>query len=130
LKGHIAAQIMQSEQVIAHHFDPHRTPQDRPDRLLKTRQFVALLEFYLDRAVRYQLFDPDAAGEARALLTTLEHGYRLQFTRSGLIFDFEKPGTDPATHEGGIEYYRVGKDLCISLSKRPTPSRTELKAQR
>ena len=96
LKSHIAEQIAQSEQVLAHHFDPHRTPKDRPDRLLKTREFVALLGFYLDRALRYQLFDPDAADEARALLTTLERGYQLQFTRSALIFDFEKPGTEPA----------------------------------
>ncbi len=115
LKGHIATQITQSEQVIAHHFDPHRTPTDRPDRLIKTREFVALLEFYLDRAIRYQLFDPDAASEAHTLLATLERGYRLQFTRSALIFDFEKPGTEPAGHEGGIEYHRVGKDLIHQL---------------
>ena len=74
LKSHIAEQVTRSEQVLAHHFDPHRTPKDRPDRLLKTREFVALLGFYLDRAIRYRLFDPDAAGEAHALLTTLELG--------------------------------------------------------
>jgi DNA phosphorothioation-dependent restriction protein DptH len=71
LKGHIAEQIAQSEQVLAHHFDPHRTTKDRPDRLLKTRELIALLEFYLNRSMRYQLFDSDAAGEARTLLTTL-----------------------------------------------------------
>jgi hypothetical protein len=114
-KGHIAEQMAQSEQVLAHHFDPQRLPQDRPDRLLKTREFVALLAFYLDRAVRYHLFEPDAAAEAHALLTTLERGYRLQFTRSALIFDFDKPGTEPAVHEGGIEYHRVGKDLIHQL---------------
>src|SRR5215471_5868998 len=32
LKDRIAEQITQSEQVLAHHFDPHRTPKDRPDR--------------------------------------------------------------------------------------------------
>jgi DNA phosphorothioation-dependent restriction protein DptH len=115
LKDRIAEQITQSEQVLAHHFDPHRTPQDRADRLLKTREFIALLEFYLDRAVRYQLFDLDAAGEAHALLATLEHGYRLQYTRSALIFDFAKPGTEPAANEGGVEYHRVGKDLIHQL---------------
>ncbi len=72
LKSRIAEQIAQSEQVLAHHFDPHRTPKDRPDRLIKTREFVTLLAFYLDRSLRYQLFDTDAADEARALLATLE----------------------------------------------------------
>jgi hypothetical protein len=115
LKTRIAEQIAQSEQVLAHHFDPYRTPQDRPDRLIKTREFVTLLAFYLDRSVRYQLFDTDAADEARALLATLERGYQLQFTRSALIFDFEKPGTEPAVHEGGIEYHRMGKDLIYQL---------------
>ena len=115
LKSHIAEQVAQSEQVLAYHFDPHRTPKDRPDRLLKTREFVALLGFYLDRAMRYRLFDPNAAGEAHALLTSLEQGYQLQFTRSALIFDFDKPGTEPAMHEGGIEYHRVGKDLIHQL---------------
>ena len=115
LKSHIAEQVARSEQVLAHHFDPHRTPKDRPDRLLKTREFVALLGFYLDRAIRYRLFDSNAAREAHTLLTTLELGYQLQFTRSALIFDFEKPGTEPAMHEGGIEYHRVGKDLIHQL---------------
>ena len=55
LKTRIAEQIAQSEQVLAHHFDPHRTPKDRPDRLIKTREFVTLLAFYLDRSLRYQL---------------------------------------------------------------------------
>ena len=93
-------------------FRSNRTPKDRPDRLLKTREFVVLLEFYLDRAMRYRLFDPDAAEEAG---TPHSHGYQLQFTRSALIFDFEKPGTEPAMNEGGIEYHRVGKDLIYQL---------------
>jgi hypothetical protein len=115
LKTRIAEQIAQSEQVLAHHFDPHRTPKDRPERLIKTREFITLLAFYLARSLRYQLFDADATDEARALLATLERGYRLQFTRSALIFDFEKPGTEPAVHEGGIEYHRIGKDLIAQL---------------
>jgi hypothetical protein len=115
LKSHIAEQVVQSEQILAHHFDPQRFPHDRPDRLLKTRELVALLAFYLDRAGRYQLFETDAATEAHALLSTLERGYRLQFTLSAVIFDFDKPGTEPAVHEGGIEYHRVGKDLIHQL---------------
>ena len=115
LKDQIAEQITQSEHVLAHHFDPKRTLQDRPDRLLKTHELVTLLKFYLQRSVRYQLFDPAIEGEARRLLSDLEHDYQLQFTRSALVFDFEKPGTETAENEGGIEYHRVGKDLIRQL---------------
>ena len=39
LKNSIAEQIAQSEDVISYHFDPQRSPIDRPDRLVKTREF-------------------------------------------------------------------------------------------
>ncbi|MDE2822662.1 MAG: ATP-binding protein, partial [Chloroflexota bacterium] len=68
--------------------------------------------------------------EARAFLDRLEEGYTLRFSRSGLVFDFDKPGTDPAEHEVGIEFHRVGSDLIRSLVQRATrtkeqPSTTE-----
>lgn len=115
LKAGVAEQIAQSERVIAWHFDPHAGLHDRPDRALKNRELARLLEFYLDRGVRYELFDEGAAEEVRALLHTLDDGYSLAFTRSALIFDFEKPGTEPPTLEGGIEYHRVGHNLIRQL---------------
>lgn len=115
LKEAITQQINQSERVLQRHFDPNWKTPDRPDRLLKTRQFVNILEFYLERAIRYGLMDPDAAEEARILLTALEDGYSLEFRRSALIFDFEKPGTGPPDHEVGIEFHRIGVDLIKAL---------------
>lgn len=115
LKETIADQIRQSEEVLSCHFDPHRTSIDRPDRLLKTHQFVALLEFYLDRADRYGSASPEAVEEARFFLRTLESGYRLVFTRSALIFDFEKSGTEPPETDEGIEYHRIGANLIQEL---------------
>ncbi len=106
LKTSIAAQIAQSEQVLAHHFDPARTPVDRPDRLVRSRELVTLLEFYLDRAQRYGVVSDGAADEARFFLRTIEDGYRLSFTRAAIIFDFEKPGTEPPELEHGIEFHR------------------------
>jgi hypothetical protein len=122
LKDDIAEQVAQSQEVLAIHFDPHRGAADRADRLMKTRELVALLEFYLDRGVRYGLMDAAAADEARFLLRTLEDGYRLAFTRSALIFDFEKEGTD-VEFEHGIEYHRVGANLVRELvdAAAPTP---------
>ncbi len=122
LKSSIAEQITQSEQVLAHHFDPRRAPQDRPDRAFKTREFALLLEFYLERAERYGAISREAADEARYFVHTLDDGYQLAFTRSALIFDFAKPGTEPPENESGIEYHRVGVDLIRQLVEAAAPS--------
>lgn len=122
LKASIAQQIAQSEQVLAHHFDPQRTPQDRPDRAFKTRELALLLEFYLERAERYGAISREAADEARYFVHTLDDGYQFAFTRSALIFDFAKPGTEPPESEGGIEYHRIGVDLIRQLVDAAAPS--------
>jgi hypothetical protein len=107
---------------LSTHFDPHRAPTDRADRLVKTRDLVGLLEFYLDRGVRYGIMAERAAEEARFLLRSLEDGYRLLFTRSALVFDFEKDGSE-VEHEHGIEFHRVGLSLIRELvdAAAPTP---------
>ena len=115
LKERITAQLNQSERILQRHFDPQRTAPDRPDRLLKTREFATLLEFYLERGFRYRLIEHEAGEEARALLDRLEEGYALRFSRSGLVFDFDKPGTEPPEHEVGIEFHRIGVDLIHNL---------------
>jgi hypothetical protein len=115
LRNDIAEQIAQSEQAISYHYDPHRSPVDRPDRLFKTRELCVLLEFYLDRAVRYQTITHEAEQEARFFLRTLEEGYQLNFSRSALIFDFGRPGTEPSDIDAGIEYHRIGVDLIQQL---------------
>jgi hypothetical protein len=116
LKSSIAEQIQQSEYVIGYHFDPNRQVVDRPDRSIKNRDLSALLEFYLDRALRYGLVALDAADEARYFVRTLDSSaYRLEFTRSALIFDFNKGGLEASTVENGIEYHRIGFDLVTQL---------------
>ena len=115
LKEQMIEQINQSEGVLQAHFDPRRAVPDRPDRLLKTRELVTLIEFHLDRAARYGLLEPAAEAEARAFLDSLEEGYALRFSRSGLVFDFDKSGTEPPEHEAGIEFHRVGIDLIRRL---------------
>ncbi|MEJ6004775.1 hypothetical protein WG899_04385 [Paucibacter sp. AS339] len=116
LKASIAEQIAQTEQVIAYHFDPKRADMDRPDRPIKNRDLAALLGFYLDRSERYGVVLPEAAEEAHYFLRRLdERAYTLKFTRSAVVFDFSKPGTEPAEHESGVEYYRIGSDLIRQL---------------
>lgn len=122
LKDRIAEQIVRSEQVLQHHFDPNRTETDRPDRLLKTQELATLLEFYLDRAVRLGLMRQEVEAEARFLISTLEDGYRLVFTRSALIFDLDKPGTELPEVEAGVEYHRIGIDVVRQLMEMMAPA--------
>ncbi len=124
LKSAIVEQLRQSEEVLGFHFDPHRSAVDRLDRLVKTRELVTLLEFYLDRAERYGIIVREAADEARFLLRTLENGYRLTFTRSALIFDFQRPGTEEPDREAGIEFHRIGVDLIRQMVEAATPEST------
>lgn len=111
----IAEQIHQSEEVLRYHFDPNRFLRERPDRLVKTQEFVSLLEFYVDRVARFNLITPDVRDEAKYLLHSMEEGYQLNFTRSAIIFDFEKPGTEVTVEHDGIEYHRIGSDLIREL---------------
>lgn len=116
LKASIADQIAQSELVLAYHFDPRKAEVDRPDRPVKNRDLAALLGFYLNRSERYGVVLPEAAEEAHYFLRRLdERPYILQFTRSAVVFDFSKPGTESAEHENGIEFYRIGSDLIRQL---------------
>lgn len=116
LKTSIAEQISQTEHVLSYHFNPGRKDVDRPDRPVKNFDLAALLNFYLERSERYGLVMPDAADEARYFLRHLdEQPYRLQFTRSAIVFDFKKTGTEPAEVDRGIEYYRIGRDLIEQL---------------
>jgi DNA phosphorothioation-dependent restriction protein DptH len=115
LKERISAQINQSERILQRHFDPALKTPDRPDRLLKSREFAQILRFYLERSLRYGIFDAAAAQEARGLLQSIEEGYSLQFRRCALIFDFDKSGTELPDNEVGIEFHRIGKDLIHAL---------------
>jgi len=115
LKERISAQINQSERILQRHFDPSLKIPDRPDRLLKNREIGQILGFYLERSIRYGIFNEKAAEEARGFLESIEQGYSLQFNRCALIFDFEKNGTEAPETEVGIEFHRIGKDLIHAL---------------
>lgn len=115
LKESISQQVYQSERILQRHFDPAMRTPDRPERLLKSRELMSILRFYLERSVRYGIFAEDADLEALSFLDTIEKGYTLQFRRAALVFDFEKNGTESADMEAGIEYHRIGKNLIRDL---------------
>ena len=116
LKRSIAEQLDSSEQAIRRRFNLELTPGAlRPDRLIRTQEFRTLLEFYVERAARLGLMSQDANQEAMAFLNSMEEGFEIAFTRSALIFDFEKPGLEESLEENGIEYHRIGRNLIEML---------------
>ena len=136
LKTTIADQIQQSQRALQHHFDPQLCgATDRPDRIIKTQELIALLEFYVDRAKRLGYLTPEACSEAKYFLRTMERGYHLRFTRSAIVFDFEKAGIEESVEENGIEFHRIGMDRIRALLEalphgteertRPTPEAAE-----
>ncbi|WP_328465488.1 methylation-associated defense system ATP-binding protein MAD8 [Streptomyces sp. NBC_00448] len=105
-KKQIAQQVEGSQRVLTAHFDP---AVERTDRPLQNLTLRSLLGYYLARANRYGLFDDKGYTEAHWLLDHLDHGYSLEFARTGLIFDLGQAGTDVET-DGGVTFHRVGKD--------------------
>ena len=66
LKTTIADQIQQSQRALQHHFDPEVSGAiDRPDRIIKTQEFITLLESYVDRARRLAYLSTEACAEAK-----------------------------------------------------------------
>jgi hypothetical protein len=115
LKETISEQLNLSETTLRQHFDPLLQQPDRPDRAIKSRELANMLVFYLDRSLRYQLIGKKEYTHVKTFLETLEEGFKLEFTGSALIFDFEKPGTEEPEIEAGITYYRLGIDIIRDL---------------
>ena len=114
LKDNVVEQLQQSEKILRQHFDTTLHNPDRIDRVFKTVEFCKLLEFYLDRSTRFGMLSEDAAEEGRFFLRTLEDGYQLKFTRSALICDFEKNGSERET-DNAVEFYRIGADIVRTM---------------
>lgn len=115
LKSMIAEQLGRSQEVLRERFDPALELGDRPDRAVRNAELAGMLHFYLERAIRHQTMRGDAADEANWLLGNLDDArYRLQFTKTGLIFDLSGSGESSSTDDG-IEYHRIGRDLIEEL---------------
>ncbi|MFE0276134.1 hypothetical protein ACFWZY_29185 [Streptomyces sp. NPDC058992] len=114
LKAKVAQQLERSQAVLAESFDPNLTAPDRVDRPVKNLALASMLRFYLERAARHGTLNQTARTAAHQLLDSLDDGYRLRFTRSGLIFDLARTGTDQET-DGEVEFHRIGQDLITEL---------------
>ncbi|WP_157751768.1 ATP-binding protein [Actinoplanes derwentensis] len=114
LRDKIFEQLERSESVLRASFDPGLRLPDRPDRPVRNAELATLLRHYLARALRHGVMNPTVAVEAEWLLDNLDDGYRLDFTRTGLIFDLSGAGAGAET-EAGVEFHHIGRDLIEDL---------------
>ncbi|MFJ2203232.1 hypothetical protein [Streptomyces violaceusniger] len=114
LKNKIVQQLERSQTVLTESFDPALHTTDRVDRPVKNLALGSMLRFYLERAARHGTIDQATRTSTHQLLDSLDDGYQLRFTRSGLIFDLARTGTDRETDDG-VEFHRIGSDLIDEL---------------
>ncbi|ARP72350.1 hypothetical protein LK07_24225 [Streptomyces pluripotens] len=103
-----------SQEVLAAAFDPDRGTPDRVDRSVKNLTLTSMLRFYLERAWRHGTMETAPYQSAHEMLDRLDDGYALRFTRSGLIFDLARTGTDRELDDQ-VEFHRIGRNLITEL---------------
>lgn len=114
LKGEILLQLENSAQVLQQFYDPDFRDADRFDRPVRSQELVTLLEFYLERAERYQLIAPQNLEAMRTFLENLEQGYSLQVTRAGVILNLQAIGYQTEAEEN-IIFHQLGMDSIQKL---------------
>ncbi|WP_103504822.1 MULTISPECIES: hypothetical protein [unclassified Streptomyces] len=114
LKAKVTQQLGRSQTVLTESFDPAHINPDRVDRPVKNLALGSLLRFYLERAARHGTMGQAPRAAAHALLDSLDDGYALHFTRTGLIFDLAREGTDRELDDE-VEFHRIGSDLITEL---------------
>lgn len=89
LKLKMLEQIDNTIFALKSHFDPNNfKTKDRLDREIKNKEFKNLLEFYIERAFRYNTLEENSYRAYLDFIQTLDSGFTIKFNRLGFIFDF------------------------------------------
>ena len=75
----IVNQIENTIFALRSHFEIAVDGNDRLDRELKVLELKSLLEFYINRSLRYGQLNPDKAHEYKVFLSKLSEGYTIRF---------------------------------------------------
>lgn len=111
LREEITAQLRNSDEILRARFDPHWQEPDRLDRVLQSWQLTTVLNFYLDRAVRYNLIAPDVGETLRHFLNHLDNGYTLSTHKIGLVFRLEAADTTVDHQNPELPICIIGREL-------------------
>ena len=111
------SQINNTIEALRFHFDTTYTlSHDRLDRELKTLQLKSLLEFYVNRASRYNQLTPAIQEVYIRLLDNLNYGYSLSFKRLGIIYDFSASKRHKKeTFGNDSTFFTFGKNLISEI---------------
>lgn len=89
LKIKMIEQIENTILALKTHYDPQNfKTEDRLDREIKNFEFKRILQFYIERAYRYQYLSDVAYNSYVNFIQTLNDGFTLKFNKVGFIFDF------------------------------------------
>ncbi|WP_030810618.1 hypothetical protein [Streptomyces sp. NRRL S-337] len=81
---------------------------------MKKLTFATMLRFYMERARRHGTMEKEPHQAAHHLLERLDDGFTLDFSRSSLVFDLARAGTE-SDLDHGVEFHRIGRDLIKEL---------------
>ena len=115
LRQEIENQIHSSENAMRLHFDPDLKPVDRLDRQIKIKEIISLLNFYLARSRRYGLISADGEKDIQKFVESLDQGYSLTCSGTGLIFDFGFQGLEQDIEHAGLIFHHIGADYIHHL---------------
>ncbi len=92
LKLKMLSQIDNTIEALKKNFDfTHHISSDRLDRELKNLEFKSFLQFYLERAYRFNFLSEIAYQSYQEFLQNISVGFTLNFKKIGFIFDINNP---------------------------------------
>lgn len=107
----IVNQIENTIFALRSHFEIAVDGNDRLDRELKVLELKSLLEFYINRSLRYGQLNPDKAHEYKVFLSKLSEGYTIRFKRLGVIFNFMQAERQKKDFYGDTVIYTMGNPV-------------------
>lgn len=110
LRAGIAAQLESSETALRAAFDPDFSASDRIDRVVQNWRLTTVLQFYLERAVRYGLVRSGSVDELRRFFLSLDAGYSLKVSKRGLVFRLDSEESFEDTENPEVPVWVFGQD--------------------
>ena len=129
LEEQMLNQIDNTIEALKEHFEQALPENDRLDRELKTLELANLLNFYIDRANRYNILDPEMVKEYQDFLNTLNEGYDIKFKRMGIIYDFNQQEKQKKEKWGDAVFYRMGFPVISDILSKDKTLNTQHQSQ-
>ena len=122
----IVNQIENTILALRSHFEIAVDGHDRLDRELKVLELKSLLEFYINRSLRYGQLNPDKAHEYKVFLSKLSDGYSVRFKRLGVIFDFMQTERQKKDFYGDTLIYTMGNPVIEQILDDSSDLKTQI----